>query len=93
MITDEINNYLSVTGYTELDSNEAEERALIIALDMWDDVHPLPKQYKAKYILEDESAVMEHDDEFTAAEEMLQMRQSLKDEYRRKNERFPYIND
>ena len=93
MITDEINNYLSVTGYTELDSNEAEERALIIALDMWDDVHPLPKQYKAKYILEDKSAVMEHDDEFTAAEEMLQMRQSLKDEYRRKNERFPYIND
>ena len=93
MLKDEINEYLMATGYTELDSNEAEERALLIALDMWDDAHPLPGLYKAKRINGDDLVELSHEEEVTAAEEMLQMRQSLKDEYERKGEKFPYISD
>ena len=93
MIKDEINEYLTASGYTELDSNEAEERALLIALDMWDDAHPLQRAYKANRIYGDSSVEISKEDEETAVEEMLLLRQSLKYEYERKGDKFQYIND
>ena len=87
-------------GYAPLDGIDRYEGPLINILKKWDDMHPLQRKYKEKYILGNKNIELNCSDELLAVNEMLQMRSDVKDIYESdrsndelKKEKFPYMND
>ena len=78
-------------GYGRLDSDNADERMLLMMLDLWDDAHPMQRRFKEICI--EGSGSMTPDEERIAVTEMLQLRQNLLHEYRVRGEDFPYSNE
>lgn len=90
MSTDDINTYLELMGYAELDHMDTEEERLIAALNEWEQAHPLQREFKNKYIDGDDTIILTDDEEFAAVEEMLQLRTELNEAYKRKGYAFNY---
>lgn len=100
MTAGEIDIYLEMMGYAPLDYIDRHESALIDILKMWDDMHPLQRRYKEKYIFHNTAQNLSETDELRAVNEMLQLRSDLKDIYEARSistsggkDRFPYMND
>ena len=100
MTVDEIDKYLELMGYAPLDGIDRYEGPLINILKKWDDMHPLQRKYKEKYISGNKNIELDCKDELLAVNEMLQMRSDVKDIYESdrsndelKKEKFPYMND
>ena len=91
MACPEINEYLELMGYYPLDEESEDEKYLIDAVNSWDENHPLQKEYKEKYIYGNSSVEMNDDDESQAVNDMLMLRQELRDEYRKRGKEFPYL--
>lgn len=91
MSAGDINEYLDKMGYGRLDSDNADERMLLMMLDLWDDAHPMQRRFKEICI--EGSGSMTPDEERIAVTEMLQLRQNLLHEYRVRGEDFPYSNE
>ena len=87
----EINEYLELMGYYPLDEESEDEKHLIDAVNSWDEKHPLQKKYKEKYIYGNSSVGMSAGDESQAVNDMLMLRQELRDEYRKNGKEFPYL--
>lgn len=87
----EINQYLEMMGYIPLDEEDIDDAVLIKELNKWDEEHPLQKIYKKKYIEEDDNIDMTLEEEQRAANDMLMLRQDLKDQYKRRKLKFVYV--
>lgn len=100
MTVDEIDKYLELMGYAPLDGIDRHEGPLINIIRSWDDTHPLQRKYKEKYISGNKDIELDCRDELLAVNEMLQMRNDIKEIYESdrsndesKKEKFPYMND
>lgn len=100
MNADEIDKYLEMMGYAHLDGIDRHEGPLINILRKWDDMHPLQRKYKEKYLFGNADMELSGREELQAVNEMLQLRSDLKDIYEANNlnnegkkEKFPYMND
>lgn len=91
MTVEEIDRYLELMGYMPLSEEDPKDRTLILALEKWEDEHPLQRALKDKYIDGDEHIEMDHEDELQAVSDMLMLRQELKEQYRRKKLKFDYL--
>ena len=77
MTTSDINRYLELMGYDELNIMNKEEGALITALTEWESKHPLQRAFKNKYFGGDDTVHLSEEEEYIAVDEMLQMRSEL----------------
>lgn len=100
MTVAEIDRYLEMMGYAPLDGIDRHEGPLINILKKWDDMHPLQRKYKEKYLLGNVDMELNCREELGAVNEMLQLRSDVKDIYEGENfnnegkkEKFPYMND
>lgn len=100
MNVDEIDKYLEMMGYAHLDGIDRHEGPLINILRKWDDMHPLQRKYKEKYLFGNEGMELSGREELQAVNEMLQLRSDVKVIYEGENfnnegkkEKFPYMND
>ena len=100
MTVEEIDKYLEMMGYAPLDGIDRHEGPLINILKKWDDMHPLQRKYKEKYITGNSDMELSGREELRAVNEMLQLRSDLKEIYEGNNpnnegkkETFPYMND
>lgn len=100
MTVEEIDKYLEMMGYAPLDGIDRHEGPLINILKKWDDMHPLQRKYKEKYIDGNADIELSSKEEMQAVNEMIQMRRDLKEIYEKnsidnegKREKFPYMND
>ncbi len=100
MTVEETDKYLKMMGYASLDGADRHEGCLINILKNWDDMHPLQRKYKEKYLMGKSNVELSGREELLAVNEMLQLRSDLKDIYEKTNrnnegkkEKFPYMND
>ena len=100
MTVEETDKYLKMMGYASLDGADRHEGRLINILKNWDDMHPLQRKYKEKYLMGKSNVELSGREELLAVNEMLQLRSDLKDIYEETNrnnegkkEKFPYMND
>ncbi len=100
MTVHEIDCYLQMMGYAPLDGTDRQESLLITILKNWDDMHPLQRRYKQKYMAGDAGISLSSKEEAGAVNEMLQLRSDVKEIYEEtavsregKKERFPYMNE
>lgn len=95
MTAEDINEYLDMMGYAELDGTDRDESVLINMLNRWEEDHPIQRKYKNRYIKKQKAVYLKKDDEINAVNEMLGLRQDLKQMYKAMENplRFPYLND
>lgn len=95
MTAEDINEYLDMMGYAGLDGTDEDESVLINMLNRWEEEHPIQRKYKNRYIKKQNAVYLEKDDEINAVNEMLGLRQDLKQMYKAMENplRFPYLND
>lgn len=90
LTVNEINRYLDLMGFTPLNEDDVDEAMLIKALIKWDEEHLLQKIYKEKYIAGNDNIDMSDEEELKAVNDMLMLRQDLRDQYKRRKQRFAY---
>ena len=90
MTAKEINEYLDLMGFGPLDPDNPKENTLIAMLAVWEELNPLPRMYKSK-VFDGQQIVLTDLEELRAVEEMLQLRQVLDAEYRKRKIDFPYL--
>lgn len=88
---EEIDEYLHLMGFSPLNDNDIQENTLIRMLGQLDELQPLVKQYKAKYIQKTDDREMPVEEELQAAGEMLSRRQVLSEAYAKRKMSFPYM--
>lgn len=103
MTTDELNEYLQMLGYAELDGTYLEEGILINVLENWDEDHLLQRKFKEKYLEGKSGIYLKPREELQAVNDMLGLRRDLKEAYeqaaalepgsKEKTKKFPYMND
>lgn len=93
MSLDAIDEYLEMMGYSPLDAVNAEEGQLINLLRKWDEEHPVQKAFKDRYFRNIKETELTQKQELQAVEEMLFLREDMKQQYEELNQgsRFPYM--
>ena len=91
MTTDDIDQFLEMMGYAQIDVSDAEEVKLLIALAEWENAHPLQRAYKDLYFKNDTSVKLSPEEEYQAVRDMLQLRRDLEEAYRNKGYEFIYV--
>lgn len=92
MPRDSIDRYLAMMGFARLDAVDIEEGLLLNALSAWEREHPLAQRY-AKAVISAEKLSFSEAEEKRAVQEMLNMRQNLKEMYRMTGRQFPYLKE
>lgn len=102
MTIDDLDKYLGMLGYASLDGTCLEEGLLINFLEKWEEVHPMQRRFKDKYLDGNTSVELKMCDELQAVNEMLKLRSEIKEMYevfqnnspdKNKLKKFPYMND
>ena len=93
MTADEINSYLTLMGYQELDPESEEESQLLESLQIWEEKHPLASRFKAIYLLKTSDEHLSVNEELQAVSDMLMLRSDLDHEYRLAGWVFPYMKE
>lgn len=91
MTVPDINTYLGLMGYGELDPADTAEGRLIAELTIWEHEHPLQRLLKNRYFDGDETITLTDREEIRAVGDMLMLRAELNDIYKAKNLEFPYM--
>lgn len=92
MTKNEIDEYLTLMGYSSLDENDKNDSILIKELDIWENNHPLQRKYKDKYIHGHKDIKISQKEEIQAVNDMLMLRQELREAYKRRKIKFEYMN-
>lgn len=90
MTTEDINEFLFLMGYAPLDVHDKEDGTLVMLLTEWEHEHPVQRAFKNKYICGDDTVVLTEAEEFTAVDEMLQLKVDITEEFLKRGESFPY---
>lgn len=97
MTTDEINHYLDLMGYAPLQEDDKTEGLLVRLLNEWDSSHPFQRAYK-NMLLSSESerteaeASYSYDANTAFQEELLFLREEMRDQFEERGVAFPYMN-
>lgn len=74
----DVNRYLNLMGYANLDPTDKDESKLINLLVKWEVAHPLQRLYKNVYLSENNSGMsIDGHDELEAVKEMLSLREFI----------------
>lgn len=93
MTKEEINTYLTMMGYQELDPDIEDEEQLLKKLALWEKKHPLVSRFKAIYLLKTSDEQLSVNEELQAVSDMLMLRSDMNYEYRLAGLVFPYMKE
>lgn len=88
----EIDEYLRLMGFAPLSEDDEREGCLIEMLEKWDEKYPLATSLRAE-LKEGERSILETNKRQQAAEEMLMLRQDLREMYEKQGLEFPYLRE
>lgn len=91
MTANEINAYLELMGYAQLNPDTEEDARLIESLRKWEDKHPNVGKYKRAKIKGETCDKISEKDSLQAVSDMLMLRSDLDYEYQKNKWVFPYM--
>lgn len=91
MSREEIDRYLTLMGFAQLDAVDPEEGLLLNALENWEKSHLLPQRFRDAESSGGSEPPLSEKEKAEAARQMLLLRQDLSEMYRMRNRRFPYL--
>ena len=91
MSREEIDRYLTLMGFAQLDAVDPEEGLLLNALENWEKSHLLPQRFRNAESSGGSEPPLSEKEKAEAARQMLLLRQDLSEMYRMRNRKFPYL--
>lgn len=91
MSIDAIDEYLIMMGYHPLDAVDSDEGQLINLITRWDDKHPEQLVFKEKYFNDRKDIILSLEEELKAVNDMLFLREDLKEQYEICNENGEFM--
>lgn len=92
MTVSELDEYLQLMGFSQLDATSRDEGILMNLLTQWEQDHGLVQKLKKRVIGQDESVIISNEERKQAVVEILHLRQDLFNMYARQGLEFPHMN-